>query len=191
MGSGKSTLAEMLAQHMGGEAHFESVVDNPYLDDFYKDMPAWSFQLQVYFLTHRYQAHSKIQSKPGINIQDRTIYEDANIFAPVLYKSGHLSDRDYKNYLFLYNSIVDTLRKPDIIVYLRTPIAQIQDRIKLRNRDCEKEVSVDYLAALNHQYDEWISKYDGPVLDINNEGLDFKNRKTDFDYIVNQLKSFL
>jgi deoxyadenosine/deoxycytidine kinase len=191
IGSGKSTLTEMVANHFGGEPHYESVIDNPYLEDFYEDMPRWSFPLQIYFLTHRFQSHATIQKKSGFNIQDRTIYEDANIFAPVLYKNGNMSERDYRNYLNVYNSMIEMLDKPDLIVYLKTSVQQVQDRIKLRNRDYEQGIAVDYLKALNHQYETWIESYPGNVLVIENDGLDFKNRPDDFKMIISRIESRL
>ena len=191
MGTGKSTLTQMMAELLEGWAHFESVADNPYLEDFYRDMPKWSFHLQVYFLVHRFKAHRKIQNLPGIHIQDRTIYEDANIFAPTLHESGHFDDRDYANYLALYDSMTSSLKQPDLMVYVKKSVPRLLEQIRLRNRECEKDVSVGYLENLNSNYDKWVGNYDGKKLIIESDELDFVKHPEHFEHISNLIKEAL
>ncbi len=145
IGTGKTTLTEMLAKHFHWQAHFESVSDNPYLSDFYEDMKRWSFPLQIYFMTHRVKGHQDITDGTDSAIQDRTIYEDANIFARNLYEQNLMEERDYRNYLEVYRIVTGTLQPPDLMIYLRKSLPKLKEQIKKRGRDYEQDMPVDYL----------------------------------------------
>lgn len=174
IGSGKTTLTKKLSERLGWKPHFESVQDNPYLADFYADMSRWSFPLQVYFLTHRFNTHKQIETLPASSIQDRSIYEDANIFARSLYDQGKLDERDYQNYRNLYESMIQYLSPPTLMIFLRRSIPKLQDRIKQRGRDYEQAIPVEYLTSLNEYYDEWYDNYDlGKSLIVDTDELDF------------------
>jgi deoxyadenosine/deoxycytidine kinase len=156
IGTGKTTLTEMLAAHFQWEAHFESVSDNPYLADFYTDMKRWSFPLQIYFMTHRVNGHQTITDGSNSAIQDRTIYEDANIFARNLFEQGLMEERDYRNYLEVYRVVTSALQPPDLMIYLRKSLPRLKEQILKRGRDYEQDMPADYLLNLNGFYDEWI-----------------------------------
>jgi deoxyadenosine/deoxycytidine kinase len=158
IGVGKTHLTTLLANHLGWRAYYEPVIDNPYLDDFYVDMRRWSFHLQVYFLSQRFEIHRTMVRAPGPCIQDRTIYEDKEIFAATLHRRGLMSDRDYENYQALFDAMTSFLRQPDLIVYLRADVRTLADRISCRGRDCEREISTDYLQELNDAYEEWVER---------------------------------
>ena len=184
IGTGKTTLSQMLANHFQWDAHFESVSDNPYLADFYTDMKRWSFPLQIYFMTHRVKSHQRITEGLSSAIQDRTIYEDANIFARNLYEQKLMEERDYRNYLEVYRVVTDALQPPDLMIYLRKSLPRLQEQIKKRGRDYEQDMPPDYLLNLNRYYDEWISGYQiGKKLVIESDELDFVANRHDFDAI--------
>ncbi|MCK4512193.1 deoxynucleoside kinase [bacterium] len=155
IGVGKTHLTTLLANHLGWRAYYEPVIDNPYLTNFYEDMDRWSFHLQVFFLSKRFEIHRGMVGSDEPCIQDRTIYEDKEIFATTLHRQGNMSDRDFENYTALFDSMTSFLRKPDLVVYLRADIGTLMDRIRCRGRDCERDISPAYLEALNQAYEEW------------------------------------
>lgn len=188
IGTGKTTLSQMLADHFKWQAHFESVSDNPYLTDFYEDMKRWSFPLQIYFMTHRVNAHQNITDGLSSAIQDRTIYEDANIFARNLFEQNLMEERDYKNYLEVYRVVTSTLQPPDLMIYLRKSLPKLKEQIKKRGRDYEQDMPADYLLNLNRYYDEWIQNYSlGNKLVIESDHLDFVANPQDFDAICKKV----
>jgi deoxyadenosine/deoxycytidine kinase len=188
IGTGKTTLTQMLATHYGWKPHFESVTDNPYLKDFYEDMARWSFPLQIYFLNHRYKVHREVSFAKGSAIQDRSIYEDSHIFARNLFESGKMEERDYRNYLDLYQEMIKHLPPPDLMIYLRKSIPRLVDHIKMRGRDFEQNIPVDYLTCLNRYYEDWIGGYKvGKLLVVDSDELDFVKRPEDFDHIARQI----
>lgn len=188
IGCGKTTLTKMLSERLGWKAHFESVEDNPYLADFYDDMPRWSFPLQIYFLGHRFETHKNIENKMASAIQDRSIYEDANIFARALFEQGNMSERDYKNYISIYKSMVEFLHPPTLIIFLKRSMPKLLERIALRGRDYEQSIPVDYLASLNQYYDDWYKNYDqGKSLLVDTDELDFIKNPEDFDRLVDNI----
>jgi deoxyadenosine/deoxycytidine kinase len=174
IGVGKTHLTTLLANHLGWRAYYEPVIDNPYLDDFYSDMERWSFHLQVFFLSKRFEIHREMVSSDEPCIQDRTIYEDKEIFAHTLHNQGFMSDRDYENYTALFDAMTSFLRTPDLVVYLRAGVDTLQERIRCRGRDCEREISSEYLEALNRAYEQWCARASKvtEVLTIDTEGLD-------------------
>jgi deoxyadenosine/deoxycytidine kinase len=174
VGVGKSTLTHLLSEYLYWEPFYEAVDDNPYLPDFYRDMQAWSFHSQVYFLSRRLGHHRQIIERPGTVIQDRTVYEDAEIFARNLFLQGHMSERDWKSYWSLYQTVITILPPPDLVIYLRASVPQLQERIRQRGRDYEQEISVEYLTQLNDLYDEWVEGFAlGPVLTVPTDDLNF------------------
>ena len=188
IGAGKTSLAELLAKHYKWEAHFEDVIDNPYLDDFYNHMERWSFNLQIYFLKSRFQQLLKIKESKKPIIQDRTIYEDAHIFAPNLKAMGLMNQRDFKNYQELFELLESLIKGPDLLVYLRSSIPNLVNKIHKRGRDYENSISIDYLSRLNERYEAWISTYNkGEILIIDVDGLDFVEKKEDFVKIVSRV----
>ena len=192
IGTGKTTLSEMLAKHFKWDAHFESVSDNPYLADFYTDMKRWSFPLQVYFMTHRVKAHQFITDGTSSAIQDRTIYEDANIFARNLFEQSLMEERDYQNYLEVYKVVTSALQPPDLMIYLRKSLLRLQEQIKKRGRDYEQDMPADYLSNLNRPIMiEWIDGYSiGKKVVIESDQLDFVANSQDFDAICKQSGQF-
>lgn len=192
IGTGKTTLTQMLADHFKWEAHFESVSDNPYLVDFYGDMKRWSFPLQIYFMTHRTKAHHTITEGSNSAMQDRTIYEDANIFARNLFEQGLMEERDYLNYLEVYRVVTSALQPPDLMIYLRKSLPRLKEQILKRGRDYEQDMPADYLANLNRYYDDWIGKYDiGKKMVIESDELDFVSSPEDFKKICDQVLNSL
>jgi deoxyadenosine/deoxycytidine kinase len=188
IGSGKTTLTKKLSERLGWKPHFESVSDNPYLSDFYKDMSRWSFPLQVYFLTHRFNTHKQIESSPASSVQDRSIYEDANIFARALYEQGNLDSRDYENYRTLFESMIQYLSPPTLMIFLKRSVPKLQERIKQRGRDYEQAIPVDYLTSLNHYYDDWYANYNlGKSLIVDTDELDFLDNEEHFDRLVKRI----
>lgn len=188
IGSGKTTLTKKLSERLGWKPHFESVQDNPYLADFYHDMSRWSFPLQVYFLNHRFNTHRQIESLPASSIQDRSIYEDANIFARSLYDQGKLDKRDYENYRQLYESMIQFLNPPTLMIFLRRSIPKLQERIKQRGRDYEQSIPAEYLTSLNEYYDEWYANYNqGKSLIVDTDELDFLENEEHFDRLVKKI----
>ncbi len=188
IGTGKTTLTNLLSKRFGWDAHFEAVTDNPYLADFYKDMERWSFPLQIFFLNNRFKAHQAITQGFDSAIQDRSIYEDANIFARNLYEAGQMEERDYKNYLELYRVMCDFLNPPDLIVYLRKSLPKLKERIAMRGREYEKDIPDSYLANLNRYYDDWMNEYSlGKKLIIDSDELDFLHNSSDFNKIASAI----
>ena len=188
IGSGKTTLTEKLAKHYGWIALYESVDENPYLRDFYEDMPRWAFHVQIYFLNSRFKQVNEIRDNNKTTIQDRTIYEDAYIFASNLYKSGHIHERDYQSYHDIFNSMMKFVPPPDLLIYLRADIPKLVSQIQKRGRDYEDAIRLDYLKNLNAHYEKWISEYDLSkllVIDVNE--LDFVENIEDFSFIVNKI----
>ncbi|MFT4737735.1 MAG: deoxyadenosine/deoxycytidine kinase [Cyclobacteriaceae bacterium] len=188
IGSGKTSLAEKLGQHYGWDVLFESVDDNPYLPDFYENMAKWAFHLQVYFLNTRFEQIKKIQQSERSTIQDRTIYEDAYIFAMNLRKSKMLNDRDYATYLSLFESMIQHVKAPDLLVYLKADIPKLVNQIQKRGREYENAIRLDYLKNLNEHYAEWIDRYsEGKLLVIDVNELDFVTNPSDFSFIVERI----
>jgi deoxyadenosine/deoxycytidine kinase len=189
IGSGKTTLTEKLAKHYGWRAEFEAVDQNPYLPDFYEDMKRWAFHLQIYFLNSRYNQIRKIQESPLSTIQDRTIYEDAYIFAANLYKSKLLTERDYWNYKTLFDSMIKHVRAPDLLIYLKADIPKLVGQIEKRGRTYETAMRIDYLKNLNSHYEDWIGNYkEGKLLIVDVNDLDFVERPEDFSFIVEKIE---
>ncbi|MEO6189300.1 MAG: deoxynucleoside kinase, partial [Saprospiraceae bacterium] len=188
--SGKTSLTEALGKHYGWDVHYEDTSVNPYLNDFYFDMQRWSFNLQVYFLNSRFQQILKIQAGEKTTIQDRTIYEDAFIFAPNLHEMGLMTTRDYNNYFSLFNIMMSTIRKPDLLIYINASIPTLVSHIQNRGRDYEGNMSLDYLKKLNQRYNKWIEEYDNsPVLVVNADELDFINNPEDLGKIIEKVNS--
>lgn len=174
VGVGKSTFTAMFSKKLGWEPFFEAVDDNPYLSDFYQDMRRWSFHSQIYFLSRRLRHHRRLLDHPGPVVQDRSVYEDAEIFACNLYRQGNMSERDYRSYRELYEVLVMFLPPPDLVVYLRASVPTLQRRIHLRGREYERSIPDEYLARLNELYDEWVESFTlCPVLTIPSDDLDF------------------
>ena len=191
IGSGKTTLTKMLAAHYGWIPKFESVDYNPYLSDFYADMERWSFNLQIYFLNKRFQDVVEISRCEDVIIQDRTIYEDARIFAPNLHAMGLMSTRDFENYSDLFNLMMSLVSKPDLMIYLRSSIPNLVAQIQKRGREYESSIRIDYLTGLNQRYEDWISGYDGNLLIVDVDNIKFENRPEDFQYITDQIDAAL
>ena len=192
IGTGKTTLTNMLSKRYGWTPHFEAVTDNPYLSDFYANMARWSFPLQIFFLNNRFRAHQETVQGTNSAIQDRSIYEDANIFARNLYEQGQMEERDYKNYLSLYQTMCSFLTPPDLVIYLRKSLPKLKERIELRGRDFEKNIPDEYLANLNRYYDDWLDHYSlGKKLVIDSDHLDFLNNPKDFDAVTQLIFSAL
>jgi len=188
IGSGKTTLAQKLAKHYNWQAEMESVDDNPYLQDFYGDMNRWSFHLQIYFLNSRFQQIKNIRESKLSVIQDRTIYEDAYIFAANLFKSDFIDERDYKNYLGIFESIISTVKAPDLLIYLKADIPKLVSQIQKRGRSYEEAIRIDYLKNLNAHYEEWIGNYrHGKLLIIDVNNLDFVKNIEDFSEIISKI----
>jgi deoxyadenosine/deoxycytidine kinase len=174
IGSGKTSLAGLLAKHYGWDAHYEEVDENPYLADFYEDMKRWSFNLQVYFLNSRFSQIVKIRQMEKTVVQDRTIYEDAYIFATNLHDMGLMSDRDFENYLSLFELMTSLIQPPDLLIYLRATVPTLVRQIELRGRPYEAGIRLDYLKRLNERYEGWMMNYkSGNLLTINVDGIDF------------------
>jgi hypothetical protein len=192
IGSGKSSLTRLLSTAMGWQPMFESVEDNPYLSDFYKDMRRWSFQLQVYFLSNRFRSHKAITEGGTSVVLDRVIYEDAEIFARNLFEIGNMEERDYRNYLALYEVMTAYLHPPDLLVYLRANVDTLLRQISLRGRDFEKSIKREYLEQLNRHYESWIARYTrGKLLIVESDNLDFVNNKKDLDAVIGMVVDHL
>ena len=190
IGAGKTSLTDLLSKHYKWQGHFEEVVENPYLDDFYHQMERWSFNLQIYFLNSRFSQLIEIQ-KSGINvIQDRSIYEDAHIFAPNLHAMGLLSQRDYQNYKSLFELMEGMVTGPDLMIYLRSSIPNLVDNIHKRGREFENSISIDYLNRLNERYEAWIHNYDkGKLLILDVDELNFVENPSDIGAIIEKIDS--
>lgn len=192
IGAGKTTLSELLAKHFNWEVHYEDANTNPYLSDFYDDMNRWSFNLQIYFLNSRYQQILEIQNGDKTVIQDRTIYEDANIFAPNLFEMGLMSKRDFDNYKTLFDTMTQQINPPDLLIYLKGAIPTLVEHIQDRGRDYEGNISLDYLKRLNEKYNNWIDGYDiGKLMVVEIDSIDFLNNSEDFGKIVQQINAEL
>lgn len=184
IGSGKSSLTRLLSESFGWDALYESVEDNPYLDDFYKDMLRWSFNLQVYFLSNRFRSHKSITEGDRPVVLDRVIYEDAEIFARNLYEIGMMQERDYRNYVALYEVMTEYLRPPDLLIYLRANVDTLVRQISLRGRDFERSIRREYLEQLNRHYESWMGRYKGGrVLVLDADRLDYVNRAEDLQAV--------
>ncbi len=192
IGVGKSTLVAMLCERKGWSAYYEPVAENPYLEDFYRDMSHWAFHSQVFFLTHRAQSHLAISGDPHTVVQDRSLYEDAEVFARNLFNRGMLSAREWETYLDLYRTVVRLLPAPDLVVYLKASVPTLKRRIVQRGRGFEASISDDYLAQLNNLYEEWCDRFDlAPVLKIPCDRLDFVEESRDLRAIVNAVEERL
>ena len=192
IGAGKSSLARLLGERFQWKPYFESVDDNPYLSDFYGDMSRWSFHLQIYFLANRFKCHKEIVESSESVIQDRSIYEDAEIFARNLYDIGKMTERDYTNYVSLFHVMMEYLKPPDLMIYLRANIDTLVKQISKRGRDFEQGIQRSYLETLNTLYEDWITRYKfGPLLIIESDNLDFVSNKKDLDYILTSVKDQL
>lgn len=192
IGVGKSTLTGMLAEQFNWEPFYEANAENPYLVDFYDDMQRWSFHSQTFFLGKRLEHHRQLIDHPSSVVQDRTVYEDAEIFARNLYQQGNMNDRDYDAYRRLYQAVSSFLPAPDLMIYLEANIETLMSHIQKRGRDFERNISGDYLAQLNGLYNDWIEDWTAcPILRINMNGRDFQNNPEDFAYIVQQIREAL
>lgn len=191
IGSGKTTLTKMLSAHYGWIPKYESVDFNPYLSDYYEDMERWSFNLQIYFLNKRFKDVVEISKSDDIIIQDRTIYEDARIFAPNLHDMGLMSTRDFENYTELFDLMMSMVGMPDLLIYLRSGIPNLVNQIQKRGREYEKGIRIDYLTGLNNKYEEWISGYTGRLLVIDADTIKFGNKSEDFAKITNMVDAEL
>jgi deoxyadenosine/deoxycytidine kinase len=188
IGAGKTTLSELLAKHYKWTPHYEDVDLNPYLNDFYNDMQRWSFNLQIYFLNSRFQQIIDIRKVAKTIIQDRTIYEDAEIFAPNLHSMGLMSTRDFNNYKTLFDLMVSLIQPPDLIIYLRATVPTLVNQIQKRGREYENSIRIDYLKQLNDRYETWINNYRmGKVLVINVDNIDFISNPEDLSFVIDKI----
>ena len=188
IGSGKTTLAGLLSKHYNWDAHYEDVDDNPYLNDFYEDMQRWSFNLQVYFLNSRLNQILNIRKSGKTVIQDRTIYEDAYIFAPNLHSMGLMSTRDFENYFTLFNLMTSLIQPPDLLIYLRATVPTLVNQIQMRGREYENSIRLDYLKRLNERYEAWIGSYNlGKLLIVDVDNLNFTEAKEDLRSVINKI----
>jgi deoxyadenosine/deoxycytidine kinase len=191
IGSGKTTLTKMLAAHYGWTPKFEPVDFNPYLADYYEDMERWSFNLQIYFLNKRFKDILDISKSDKVIIQDRTIYEDARIFARNLHDMGLMSTRDFENYTDLFDLMMSLVGYPDLLIYLRSSIPNLIAQIQKRGREYEKSIRIDYLTGLNEKYEEWIGSYKGNLLIVDADNVKFGNKPEDFELITNMIDAKL
>ena len=191
IGSGKTTLTRMLAARYGWTPKYESVDFNPYLSDFYEDMSRWSFNLQIYFLNKRFKDVVEISKTDDVIIQDRTIYEDARIFAPNLHDMGLMSSRDFETYSDLFDLMMSLVKMPDLLIYLKSSIPNLVSQIQKRGREYEKTIRIDYLTGLNNKYENWIKDYKGHLLVIDADRYKFGNREEDFEVVTSMIDSEL
>jgi len=192
IGAGKTSLTERIGERLEWQTAYESVADNPYLPDFYENMREWAFHLQIYFLGHRAEQHIYLANLPESAILDRSIYEDAHIFARALHHMGNLPDRGYHAYLRLYRLVVRNLPKPDLLIHLQAPVSVLMERIRRRARNIETGIDEDYLALLDRFYQEWIDGFDlCPVLTIRSDDLDFVHKTQHLDIVVQRIKEKL
>lgn len=188
IGSGKTTLTKMLAQHYGWQPKFESVIHNPYLEDYYKDIHRWSFPLEVYFLKERFRDVLDIEKTDEVVIQDRSIFEGVYVFAANNMAQGNLSERDFETYMNLFELMTMVTKTPDLMIYLRSSLQRLIDNIAKRGRDYEQSIPIEYLRGLNDRYEDFIyNKYKGRVLVIETDGMDFRNNKKDFAFICDKI----
>lgn len=190
IGVGKTELTNRLSAELGWLAYYEPVIENPYLDPFYRDMPRWSFHLQIYFLSERFKAQVEIGKSPLSFIQDRTIYEDAEIFARTLHEQGSMTEVDYRNYVSLFECMISFLRRPDLILYLKASPETLMERIARRGRPSESAIGIDYIARLNHAYDDWMlrARNEVEVLEIDTESVPLQGETPAFAQLVRDLK---
>ena len=192
IGSGKTTLTRMLSEHYGWTPKYEAVTYNPYLEDYYKDIPRWSFNLEMYFLEQRFKDVLEIARSKETVIQDRTIFEGVYIFVANNYEMGNLSKRDFDTYMGMFNLLTSLVSPPDLLIYLRSSIPHLVAQIQKRGRDYEQSISIDYLKGLNDRYEKFIAEdYKGHVLIIDADGLDFENRPEDFAHITDKIDAEL
>ncbi|QES87905.1 deoxynucleoside kinase [Rhizosphaericola mali] len=192
IGAGKTTLTQLLSKHYKWLPQFEDVDNNPYLNDFYEDMPRWSFNLQIYFLNSRLNQILDIQRGTNTIIQDRTIYEDANIFAPNLHDMGLMSSRDFNNYYNFFQTLKSMVQPPDLLIYLKGSVPALVGQIQKRGREYEENIRLDYLKKLNILYDDWISKYkDGPLITINIDENHFAENEEDLGEVISKIDATL
>ena len=191
IGCGKTTLTTMLAKHYGWTPKFESVTYNPHLEDYYKDISRWSFNLEVYFLTQRFQDVLEIAASDDVIIQDRTLFEGVYIFVANNYAMGNLTERDFNTYMNLFHVMMSMAREPDLLIYLKSSIPHLVSQIQKRGRDYEQTISIEYLTGLNERYEEWIKGYKGRLLVIDADNLDFQNRPEDFSFITDKIDAEL
>lgn len=187
IGAGKTTLTTMLAKRYGWKAHFEPVDNNPYLADYYEDMNRWAFNLQIYFLNKRFRDVVEISQSADTVIQDRTIFEDARIFAPNLHDMGLMSDRDFDNYTHLFDLMLSLVKLPDLLIYIRCSVPHLIDHIQMRGREYEQTMRIDYLRGLNERYEEWIKSYDGHLMIVDGDNIDFANNSQDFQKVTDMI----
>ncbi|MBK6609732.1 MAG: deoxynucleoside kinase [Sphingobacteriales bacterium] len=192
IGAGKTTLVELLSKSFNWEIMYEDVENNPYLQDFYENMPRWSFNLQIYFLNSRFNQIRKIRQATRPVIQDRTIYEDANIFAPNLHEMGLMTQRDFSTYLTLYDTLLSQYEHPDLMIYLRASVPKLVEQIRTRGRDYEENIRIDYLGRLNDYYERWIEQYShSPKLIVNIDECNFKDNPEQLGEVINRVHSQL
>lgn len=191
IGSGKTTLTKMLAAHYGWEPRFEPVEHNPYLADFYADMPRWAFNLQIYFLSKRFREVVEISRARNVVVQDRTIFEDARIFAPNLHDMGLMSDRDFRNYTELFDLMLSLVRLPDLMIYIRSSVPNLVAQIQKRGRDYEKTIRIDYLTNLNRRYEDWIAGYPGRLIIVEGDRTKFEADAAGFSHVTDTIDAEL
>ena len=191
IGSGKTTLTIMLAEHYGWTPKYESVTYNPYLEDYYRDIPRWSYNLETYFLAQRFKDLLEISKSDDVVIQDRTILEGVHIFVENNREMGNLSERDYDTYMQIFSLMMSMVSLPDLLIYLRSSVSHLVSQIQKRGRDYEQSMSLDYLGGLNEKYEKWIEGYKGKLLIIDADMLDFENRPEDFESITDKIDAQL
>ena len=191
IGSGKTTLTRKLAEHYGWTPKYEAVTYNPYLEDYYKDIPRWSYNLETYFLAQRFQDVLEIARSRDVIIQDRTLFEGVEIFVANNHDLGNLSDRDYDTYMHLFRLMMSMVNPPDLLIYLRCSVPHLVEQIRKRGRDYEQSMSLEYLSGLNERYEQWIARYQGRLLVIDADRLDFQNRPEDFAFITDKIDAEL
>lgn len=191
IGSGKTTLTKMLAQRYGWTPRFEPVDNNPYLDDFYRDMNRWAFNLQIYFLNKRFKEVVEIANSTETIIQDRTIFEDARIFAPNLHDQGFMSDRDFQNYSDLFDLMMSLVKLPQLMIYIRSSITTLVKHIEKRGRTFEKSIRIDYLTGLQERYENWIKNYKGELIIIDGDNISFEDTPEDFRKVTDMIDASL
>lgn len=191
IGSGKTTLTRLLAEHYGWTPQYESVTYNPYLEDYYKDIPRWSYNLETYFLAQRFRDLLEISRSDKVIIQDRTLYEGVHIFVANNHDMGNLSDRDYDTYMQLYELMASLVSPPDLLIYLKSSIPHLVSQIQKRGRDYEQSIPLDYLKGLNDRYEQWIGSYKGNILILDADDLDYQNNPSDFEAITEKIDARL
>lgn len=191
IGSGKTTLTRMLSEHYGWIPKYEAVTYNPYLEDYYKDIPRWSYNLETYFLAQRFKDVLEIAKSDDVIIQDRTLFEGVYIFVANNRDLGNLSERDYDTYMQLFQLMMSMVRPPDLLIYLKSTVPYLVAKIQRRGRDYEQSMNLEYLSGLNRRYEEWIASYEGKVLTIDADNLDFQNNPEDFSFITDKIDAEL